>query len=262
VVLASVEAACTDEFNMHGLLATTWFSGPLVVVNGPIARAVGMNSGVNAMGQGNRANAAIGRALQLVVRNVGGGRPGEIDRSTLGQPGKYTFCFAEDEGGSPWEPLHVERGFVKSASTVTLFAAEGPRGIIDQLSRTPESLARSFAACLRATTHPKLVLAFDAMLVVSPEHARVFRDAGWTKARLHEELGSLLQIDGSEIVHGAGGIAEGLPEAFAGSTLPKFRDGGLLIVHAGGGAGLFSAIIGGWASGSLGSEAVTVGVGT
>jgi hypothetical protein len=262
VVLASVEAACTDEFNMHGLLATTWFSGPLVVVNGPIARAVGMNSGVNAMGQGNRANAAIGRALQLVVRNVGGGRPGEIDRSTLGQPGKYTFCFAEDEAGSPWEPLHVERGFAKSTSTVTLFAAEGPRGIIDQLSRTPESLARSFAACLRATTHPKLVLAFDAMLVVSPEHARVFRDAGWTKARLHEELGSLLQIDGSEIVHGAGGIAEGLPEAFAGSTLPKFRDGGLLIVHAGGGAGLFSAIIGGWASGSLGSEAVTVGVGT
>jgi hypothetical protein len=262
VVLASVEAACTDEFNMHGLLATTWFSGPLVVVNGPIARAVGMNSGVNAMGQGNRANAAIGRALQLVVRNVGGGRPGEIDRSTLGQPGKYTFCFAEDEAGSPWEPLHVERGFAKSASTVTLFAAEGPRGIIDQLSRTPESLARSFAACLRATTHPKLVLAFDAMRVVSPEHARVFRDAGWTKARLHEELGSLLQIDGSEIVHGAGGIAEGLPEAFAGSTLPKFRDGGLLIVHAGGGAGLFSAIIGGWASGSLGSEAVTVGVGT
>lgn len=262
VVLASVEAACTDEFNMHGLLATTWFSGPLVVVNGPIARAVGMNSGVNAMGQGNRANAAIGRALQLVVRNVGGGRPGEIDRSTLGQPGKYTFCLAEDEAGSPWEPLHVERGFAKSASTVTLFAAEGPRGIIDQLSRTPESLARSFAACLRATTHPKLVLAFDAMLVVSPEHARVFRDAGWTKARLHEELGSLLQIDGSEIVHGAGGIAEGVPEAFAGSTLPKFRDGGLLIVHAGGGAGLFSAIIGGWASGSLGSEAVTVGVGT
>jgi hypothetical protein len=262
VVLASVEAACTDEFNMHGLLATTWFSGPLVVVNGPIARAVGMNSGVNAMGQGNRANAAIGRALQLVVRNVGGGRPGEIDRSTLGQPGKYTFCFAEDEAGSPWEPLHVERGFAKSASTVTLFAAEGPRGIIDQLSRTPESLARSFAACLRATTHPKLVLAFDAMLVVSPEHARVFRDAGWTKARLHEELGSLLQIDGSEIVHGAGGIAEGLPEAFAGSTLPKFRDGGLLIVHAGGGAGLFSAIIGGWASGPTGSQPITVEVGT
>jgi hypothetical protein len=262
VVLAAIEGACTDEFNIHGLLATTWFSGPVVIVNGPIARAIGMNSGMNAMGQGNRANATIGRALQLVVRNVGGGKPGEIDRATLGQPGKYTFCFAEDEAGSPWEPLHVERGVPKGASAVTLFAGEGPRGIIDQLSRTPDSLARSLAACLRTTTHPKLPIAFDAMLVVSPEHARVFREAGWTKARLHEELAALLQIDGSELVRGAGGIAEGLPEGFAGSTLPKFRDGGLLIVHAGGGAGLFSAIIGGWASGPAGSQPVTVEVGT
>src|SRR5205085_7061790 len=110
VVLAAVEAACTNEFNAHGLLATTYFSGPMVVVNGPVTRAIGMNSGVNALGQGNRANATIGRALQLVVRNVGGGRPGEVDRATLGQPGKYTFCFAEDEAGSPWEPLSVERG--------------------------------------------------------------------------------------------------------------------------------------------------------
>ncbi len=99
VVLTAVEAACTDEFNMHGVLATTWFSGPMVIVNGPITRALGMNSGVNALGQGNRANATIGRALQLVVRNVGGGRPGEVDRATLGTPGKYTFCFAEDEAG-------------------------------------------------------------------------------------------------------------------------------------------------------------------
>jgi hypothetical protein len=262
VVLAAVEAACTDEFNIHGLLATTWFSGPVVIVNGPVARAIGMNSGVNAMGQGNRANATIGRALQLVVRNVGGGRPGEIDRATLGQPGKYTFCFAEDEAGSPWEPMHVERGFPKSTSTVTLFAGEGPRGIMDQLSRTPESLARSFAACLRTTTHPKLAVAFDAMIVVSPEHGRVFREAGWSKARLGAELDGLLQLDGAEIVRGAGGIAEGVPDAFAASTLPKFRDGGLLIAHAGGGAGLFSAIVGGWASGAAGSQPVTVEVGT
>jgi hypothetical protein len=95
------------------------------------------------------------------------------------------------------------------------------------------------------------------MLVVSPEHGRVFREAGWSKARLHEELRDLLQLDGHEIVRGAGGIAEGAPEAFAEFTLPKFRDGGLLIVHAGGGAGLFSAIIGGWASGAAGSETVT-----
>jgi len=257
VVLAAIEAACTDEFNMHGLLATTWMSGPVVVVNGPIAPAIGMNSKGNALGQGNRANATIGRALQLVVRNVGGGRPGGVDRATLGNPGKYTFCFAEDEAGSPWEPMSVERGFPEGTSTVTLFAGEGPRGVVDQLSRTPESLARSFAACLRTVAHPKLPMTFDAVLVVSPEHARVFREGGWSKARLRQELDELLQLPGAEIVRGAGGITEGVPEAFADATLPKFRPGGLLIVHAGGGAGLFSAIIGGWASGAVGSQPVT-----
>ncbi|MFM8236295.1 MAG: thioredoxin [Actinomycetota bacterium] len=259
VVLAAVEAACTDEFNMHGLLATTWFAGPLVVVNGPITRRIGMNSGVNALGQGNRANATIGRALQLVVRNVGGGRPGGVDRATLGNPGKYTFCFAEDEAGSPWEPLAVERGLAPGTDAVTLFAAEGPRGIVDQLSRTPESLARSFAACLRTVAHPKNVFIWDAMLVVSPEHARVFHSGGWSKARLREELGALLELPAEEIVRGADGIAEGMPEALCapGTRLPKFRPGGLQIVRAGGGAGLFSAIIGGWASGAVGSEPVT-----
>jgi hypothetical protein len=262
VVLAAVEAACTDEFNMHGLLATTYFSGPVVVVNGPVAPAVGMNSGVNALGQGNRANATIGRALQLVVRNVGGGRPGEIDRAALGNPGKYTFCFAEDEAGSPWEPLSVERGIRAGASAVTLFAGSGVHGVVDQLSRTPGSLARSLALSLRAVAHPKLVLAFDAMLVVSPEHSRVFKEAGWDKARLRAELDGLLALPGQELIRGAGGIAEGVPESLATSTLPKFRPGGLLLVHAGGTAGLFSAIIGGWVSGSTGSEPVTREVGT
>jgi hypothetical protein len=256
-VLAAVEAACTDEFNMHGLIATTYFSGPVVIANGPLARAVGMNSGINALGQGNRANATIGRALQLVIRNVGGGRPGEVDRATLGNPGKYSFCFAEDEQGSPWEPLHVEHGLDAGTSAVTLFPGEGPRGVIDQLSREPESLARSFAACLRTVAHPKLPIAFDAVLVVSPEHARVFADAGWDKARLRAELGGLLTLEGTDIVRGAGGIAEGVPEAFAGAQLPKFRDGGLLIVHAGGQAGMFSAIIGGWVNGETGSKPVT-----
>ncbi len=261
IVLAAVEASCLDEFCMHGLLATTWFSGPVVMVNGPLANAVGMNSGVNALGQGNRANATIGRALQLVVRNVGGGQPGGVDRATLGNPGKYTFCFAEDEAGSPWEPLSVERGFDAGVSTVTLFAGEGVRGILDQLSRTPESLARSFAACLRTVTHPKFPIATDAFLVVSPEHGRVFRGAGWSKARLREELDGLLLIPPEEFVRGAGGMAEGLPEAFAKAPLPKFRPGGLGIVHAGGGAGLFSAIIGGWpASGPIGSAPVSLEV--
>jgi hypothetical protein len=262
VVLAAVEAACTDTFNMHGLLATTMPVGPVLIVNGPVRRRIGMNSGINALGQGNRANTTIGRALQLVVRNLGGGRPGGVDRATQGNPGKVSFCFAEDEEGSPWEPLSVERGFGPEASTVTLFPGEGPRNVVDQLSRTPESLSRSLAACLRTVQHPKLPLVFDAVLVVSPEHGRVFREGGWDKAGLRAELSELLQLDGDEIVRGAGGIAEGVPEAFAGATLPKFGPDGVVIVHAGGGAGLFSSIIGGWANGDTGSRPVTKEVGT
>lgn len=255
VVLAALEAACTEEFALHGLLATTYFSGPMVVVNGPITRRIGMNSGVNALGQGNRANATIGRALQLVVRNVGGGRPGEIDRATLGNPGKFTFCFAEREEDSPFAPLAADRGVPGDA--VTLFAGSGVQPVVDQLSRTPESLARSFAACLRVNGHPKLPMAFDAVLVVSPEHGRLFREAGWDRARLVAELEALLTLEVDELLRGAGGIAEGVPEALAGRQLPKFRPGGLLVVHAGGDAGLFSAVVGGWVSGSTGSAPVT-----
>ena len=257
VVLAALEAALTDEFGLHGLICTTMFAGPMIIVNGPVTKAIGMNSGGNALGQGNRANATIGRALQLIVRNVGGGRPGEIDRATLGTPGKYTFCFAEAED-SEWLPLAEERGVPSGNSAVTLFAGEGVQGIVDQKSRDPESLAKSFALALRSVDHPKMAMAGDAVLVVSPEHSRVFIEAGWTKARLLQELESLLQFPGEEMVAGAGGIAEGIPEQFREKTVPKFRPGGLLIVRAGGTAGLFSAVIAGWAaSGPVGSSPVT-----
>ena len=263
VVLAAVEAACTDAFNVHGVLATTWSASPLVVVNGPVRRAVGMSSGGNALGQGNRANATIGRALQLVVRNVGGGRPGEVDRATQGQPGKYTSCFAEAEEDSPFEPLARSRGV--DGSAVTLFAGSGWWPVCDQLSRTPASLARSFAAALRGVWHPKLAGAFDAMLVVSPEHGRVLRDAGWDRARLLAELDELLLLPGAELVRGADGTAEGMPASAVvrdGQSLsvPKFRPGGLLVVHAGGTAGLFSTVVPGWVSGPGGSEPTTVPV--
>src|SRR5262252_1920 len=143
------------------------------------------------------------------------------------------------------------------SSAVTLFSGSGLQPVADQLSRMPESLARTYAACLQAVAHPKLALAWDAVLVVSPEHGRVFREAGWSRARLQEKLDALLRRPGSELVRGAGGIAEGMPAALADADVPKFRRDGLLIVHAGGTAGLFSAIIGGWVSGATGSEPVT-----
>ena len=256
-VLAAVEAVCTDEFNIHGVLATTMPVGPVLICNGPGTRAIGMNSGVNVFGQGNRANSTIGRAVQLVVRNVGGGRPGEVDRAAHGNPGKLSFCFAEDEIGSPFTSLAVSRGFAPDDDTVTVFAGEGPRCIVDQLARDADQLANTFAACLRTAHHPKLVIGFDCMLVVGPEHARVFAEAGWDRDRLLAELHRRLQLAGSELVRGAGDMAEGIPQWLAGETLGKFRADGLLLAHAGGGAGLFSAMIGGWANGATGSQPVT-----
>ena len=256
-VIAAVEAVCTDEYNMHGVLATTMPVGPVIICNGPGTRAIGMNSGVNVLGQGNRANLTIGRAVQLIIRNVGGGRPGEVDRAAHGHPGKLSFCFAEDEIGSPFTSLAVSRGFDATQNTVTVFTGEGPRCVVDQLAREPDQLAQTFAACLRTVHHPKLPFAFDAVLVLGPEHARVFAQAKWHRERVVQEIHDRLQLPGSEIVRGAGGMAEGVQEAFKDATLPKFRPGGLLLVHAGGPAGLFSAIIGGWVNGVAGSDPVT-----
>ena len=256
-VIAAVEAVCNDTFNIHGVLATTMPVGPVIVCNGPGTRAIGMNSGMNVFGQGNRANLTIGRAVQLIIRNVGGGRPGEVDRATHGNPGKISFCFAEDEAGSPWTSLAVSRGVAAGVDALTVFPGEGPRCVVDQLARDPESLCNTFAACLRTLHNPKSVLAFDAILVLGPEHARVFAEAGWNRERVLDELHARLQIPGDELVRGANGIAEGVPERLRGVTLPKFRPGGILLVHAGGGAGLFSAIIGGWANGDVGSQPVT-----
>ena len=258
LVIAAVEAALDDRFCMHGLLCTTYFSSPVVIVNGPAARQVGMNAGVNALGQGNRANATIGRALQLVIRNVGGGVPGGIDRAALGNPGKYTYCFAEDESDPDWPSLAMDRGFAREDSVVSLFAGEGLQAIVDQQSREPESLAGSFAASLRTVVHYKLYGLADAILVVSPEHRRVFREAGWTRADLQDALAKRLRAPAETILRGVDGIAEGVPERLRGKQLSKFRKGGLHIVSLGGTAGMFSAIIGGWvAAGERGSQMVS-----
>ncbi len=273
VVIAAAEAACTDEFNLHGVLATTYFATPVIVVNGPIRQEIGLNCGRNLFGQGFRANATIGRALQLVVRNVGGGRPGGVDMSTLGQPGKFTCCVGEREEASCWEPLHVERGFPAGTSTVTLFAGEAPRAIRDQLSRTARSLGASMGLCLDAMAHPKLHRMGEVLLVVSPEHARTFERDGYSKADLRARiqevtarpLRELLPNDECRKGMALGAVprellgADGRPTAAGLETaLPKFqRNEDILIMVGGGTAGKFSAFLGGWASGTAGSMAVT-----
>lgn len=273
VVLAAVEAACTDDFNLHGVLATTYFVGPLVIVNGPIRHEIGINCGPNAYGQGVRANSTIGRALQLLVRNVGGGRPGEVDMATLGQPGKVGACIGELEEESCWEPLHVERGFRSGESTVTVFAAEAPRAIRDQLSRSGRSLAGSMGLSLESIAHVKLHHMDQALLVVSPEHARTFARDGYSKADVRARIQEVTSRPLRDLLP-TGEMHKGMrPQALPGDwldeagqptaaaldrRLPKFQaPENILIMVAGGTAGKFSAAVGGWASGEQGSRAVT-----
>jgi hypothetical protein len=261
VVLAAVEAACVGEFALHGLVATTYPAGPTLVVSGPFAEEIGMNSAGNALGQGNRANLTIGRALQLVVRNVGGGRPGPEDRATHGQAGKLGSCFAERIADSPWEPLSVERGLAEGETGVTVIATEAPRVIVDQLAREPDGLCASLALALESVAHPKQRLAFDAMLVVGPEHAAVFAEAGWSKQQVRERLFELTTSPAGELARGAGGSPEGVdPRYVTDPEMPvaKFAEPDrITIVHAGGDAGLFSMVYGSWAAGEIGSQPVT-----
>ena len=183
------------------------------------------------------------------MRNVGGGRPGEADRATLGGPGKYTFCFAEDESDAGWEPLSVSRGFKRGVSTVTLFQGEGVQGFVDQKSRSPDDLARSLAMGLCAIGHPKLAQMQRAILVLSPEHYAIFAEAGWGRTQIEAAILAATVRPGANLVAGAQGVGEGIPASRAAESVPKFYEEGLLVVRAGGPAGLFSAILPGWIAG-------------
>ncbi|MDZ7686561.1 MAG: hypothetical protein U5O39_17560 [Gammaproteobacteria bacterium] len=232
VVIAAVEAALQDEFCMHGLLATTYFSGPMVIVNGPIAQKIGMNARGNALGQGNRANATIGRALQLVIRNVGGGKPGGVDRAALGNPGKYTFCFAEDEAGSCWESLAAELGFSPEASTVTLFAADGVQGISSTRSHVRRSrcVVLSRLACglprIRRWSWP--LMPFSSFL--RNTNACFVRPVGRRRRSRKRSPNSCRFRARNSCVALAVSRKE-YRNMLRDKTLPKFRDGGLNIVR-------------------------------
>jgi hypothetical protein len=187
VLIAAVEAAAERKFNLQGIQATTNPATPWIVVNGPIARKLGMASGANCLGQGNRANTTIGRALRLVLQNIGGALPGVMDRATHGQPGKHTFCCAENEADSPWEPLHVERGFEGDESTVTVVGAAGTLNL-NSHAKDADDLARVLAESLVHPTSNDYHFGGQPWIVISPEHAEVLARGGLAKAEVKRRL--------------------------------------------------------------------------
>jgi peroxiredoxin len=263
VVIAAVEAVCTDEFNIHGVTATTMGAAPVMIINGPIRDQIGMNMKLGALGAGNRANATIGRALRLVVRNVGGATAGGVERSTLGNPMKFTMCFAEWEERSPWPALHVERGFNPEDSVVTVFAMTGgPVHIVDQNSRAPDQIAGSLGHGLEGVFSPKMrSLPIDALLVVCPEHIdTLMREGDYSKdrlrARIQEVTAQPLSMEHVDKTLGTGPkTAEG---DGAVPMVSKFASTDYIhIVVAGSDAGKFSSAFHGWVTGAAGSISVS-----
>jgi hypothetical protein len=181
VVVAAVKAISEKPFNLYGLQATTNPVAPLLIVNGPAAGRLEMNGGYNCLGQGNRANATIGRAVRLVMMNLGGGLPGTLDRATAGQPGKYTFCLAENEDANPWQPLHVERGFAVEQSTVTAVGAAGTTNIIDMYSKTAEGVLDTISGSMNAVGTNNILMGGEPLVLLCPEHAAIISRGGFDK---------------------------------------------------------------------------------
>jgi hypothetical protein len=188
VVLTALEALADPLFNLDSVQATTHPVAPLIVVNGPIARELGINAGYNAFGQGFRANVTIGRAVRLVLMNVGGGLPGSGDRATQGSPAKIAYCVAENEAESPWEPLHVEAGFPKDASVVSVFGCEGPHNIQDHYSNTGLGVLRTVAGAMGQAGSNNLLGWGWPLLSLGPEHAATIARDGYSKAKVREFL--------------------------------------------------------------------------
>lgn len=188
VVLAAVRAILQPEYNLHGALATTHPCGHMIVVNGPIRHAIGLNCQTGALGPGWRANMTIGRAVSLVTRNIGGARPVRMDRATQGSPAKLAFCFGENEEHSPWLPLHVRLGHAANDSLVTVMAAEGPHNINDHGSTTADGVFTTIAGTVSAVGANTMYRAGPFALVLGPEHAATLHRDGWTIEAIRERV--------------------------------------------------------------------------
>src|SRR3954470_17218709 len=182
LLMLAVEAMCEEPFNLYGVQATTHPCAPLVIVNGPVAKELGMNGGHNAFGPGNHANATMGRAIRLALVNIGGAIPGAGDMSTFGAPSKYSYFVCENEEGNPWEPLGVERGFAADVTPITVIGAECPHNVNDHESLSATGILTTIAGTMATTGNNDVFYDAQPLVVFGPEHARTVADGGFSKA--------------------------------------------------------------------------------
>jgi hypothetical protein len=259
VVIAAVKAMTNPTMNLNGMQCSTHLSTPLVVVNGPARLELDMNSGSNVFGQGNRANAAIGRAVKLILVNIGGAIPGVTDKATLGHPGKYTYCIAENEEQSPWDPLHVERGFKRESSAVTVFGCEAPHNVNNQASQNAQDLAYTIADTMATLGKNMFYAQGEVMVVLCPSHAETIAKDGWSKQHFKEylyekarkpvRLVKLGGLYGREV--GRNFWPRWVNREDENEMVPMVRRASEITVVIAGGTGRHSAFLPGWATPSV-----------
>lgn len=241
VVFAAAEALLAPEHNANGANASTGGSAPLVIVNGPIAREIGLNNGGNLLGPGNRANATIGRALRLILLNCLGNHPGVFDRSTFGHAGKYSYCIAEQEDEMAWAPLHVERGLSGESSAVTVFAALASHQVSNHFSADPEGICKSIADVMASGAHRPGYY----VVIVGRDHRAVLERAGWDKRRVRECLAAeAYRTVGEMIRKGALPPEAGSPDSE--ERVHRVSGPDQILLVAAGGPGQWSAVIPPW----------------
>ena len=253
VVVAAVKAALQPDFNIAGVQATTGGAAPVVIVNGPMAQELEINGDSGCFGPGYRANASIGRALRLFVRNVAGLIPGEMDKATLALPARYTFCFSENEARSPWEPLHVEMGLDPSASMVTLMGVRGMYTIMESTSPTGIQVLRTLVGSLRTigvSNYYQTGTGAQLALVLCPEHAAEIHASGLTKQDVREYVFQnarmpLKRLEG--IAHyGNRNWPRWIDESDPDAMIPIVGSADDVLVVVAGGDGRHSAWLAGW----------------
>jgi peroxiredoxin len=264
VLLPLLRAACDERFNLHGVQATTHFAAPLIMINGPVRQELGFWSRQNVFSNVARANSTLGRAFQLVLLNIGGGRPDGIDMSALGNAGKFSSCIAENEEESPWEPFHVTRGLKREQSAVSLFAAEPPRGVSEHTAPAGKTVLETISFALATVWSYRTCLMPEAIVVLCPEHVKTIHRDGFTKEQVRQFL---FENTGVPVrYYSAAERAEGTQLAANYKEITvrgekcyqKFRSPeSISIFVAGGTAGKFSAVIGSWSTGPAGSQMVT-----
>ena len=250
VVLAAIDGLCDPAFNLYAIQATTHLCAPLVLVNGPIAREIGMNAGINAFGQGCAANATIGRAIRLALMNIGGGRPGAGDMATFGAPSKFSYCAAENEAENPWTPLHVERGLPPESSAVTVIGAEPLHNVNDHASTSAEGILKMIAGTLRTTGNNDVYNYQDGtwpqpLVIFGPEHAQTVAGGGYEKDAVRRYLFEHARVKLAEFSdeNVALRFRRKHPDAPPDFALPMFKRPEDLLIAVVGGPGKHSAVV-------------------